>query len=50
MGSGGGCGLWVAVKVAGILDLLVVLKNLHIREGEIDKVRCGRNNKKLIKK
>ena len=36
--SGGGCGLWVAVEVAGILGLLVILQNLLIREGETDKV------------
>ena len=39
-GSGGG----------DILGLLVVLQNLQMRKGETDKVRCERNNKKLIKK
>ena len=27
MDSGGGCGLWVAVEVAGVLGLLTVLQN-----------------------
>ena len=33
-----------------VVGLLVVLQNLHMREGETDKVSCGRSNKKLIKK
>ena len=28
--SGGGCGLWVAVEVAGVLGLLIVLQNLQM--------------------
>ena len=28
MDSGGGCGLWVAMEVAGVLGLLIVLQNL----------------------
>ena len=43
MGVGGQWWLWV-------VGLLVVLQNLHMREGERDKVSCVRNNKKLIKK
>ena len=27
MDSGGGCGLWVAMEVAGVLGLLIVLQN-----------------------
>ena len=50
MGSGGGCVLWVAMEVTRVLALLVVLQNLHMREGETNKVSCVRNNKKLIKK
>ena len=50
MGSEGGCGLWVVVEVVGVLGLLVILQNLQMREGETNKVRCGRKNKKLIKK
>ena len=30
MDSGGGCGLWVAVEVVGVLGLLIVLQNLQI--------------------
>ena len=30
MDSGGGCGLWVAVEVAGALGLLIVLQNLQM--------------------
>ena len=30
MDSGGGCGLWVAVEVAGVLGLLIVLQNLQM--------------------
>ena len=30
MDNGGGCGLWVAVEVAGVLGLLIVLQNLQI--------------------
>ena len=44
MGAGG---QWRWLWVVG---LLVVLQNLHMREGERDKVSCVRNNKKLIKK
>ena len=46
LGCGNG-GLW-AVEMAWVLGLLVVLQNLQIREGETKKVRCERNNKKLI--
>ena len=28
MDNGGGCGLWVAMKAAGVLGLLIVLQNL----------------------
>ena len=38
-GSGGGWGFGFAV-----------LQNLHMREGETNKVRWERNNKKIIKK
>ena len=33
-----------------IMGLLIVLQNLHMREGETNKVSCVRHNKKLIKK
>ena len=49
MGSGGGCGLWVAVEVVGVLGLLLVLQNLQMRQGETNKVRWERNNKKINK-
>ena len=34
MDNGGGCGLWEAVEVVGVLGLLVVLQNLQMREEE----------------
>ena len=46
LGCGNG-GLW-AVEMAWVLGLLVVLQNLQMKEGETKKVRCERNNKKLI--
>ena len=48
LGCGNG-GLW-AVEMTRVLGLLVVLQNLQMREGETNKVKCERNNKKLIKK
>ena len=48
LGCGNG-GLW-AMEMARVLGLLVILQNLQMREGETNKVKCERNNKKLIKK